>query len=132
VAIDRADDGIRGRVVTRGKRVRLCHGLLSRRNRTSSHNASVLIVVDVYHEFRFPAEIYVGFAKALIPNGRLAVIDFATSAKSGRAPSRWERHVRLTPKEAVAEITSNGFRLVSLRNLQSDSRYLAVFERLPR
>ena len=88
--------------------------------------ADLIIVIDAYHEFKYPAEMLASLSKALKNDGRLAIIDFYKPDKPTRGLPVPE-HIRLNKDEAINEIVSNGFRLLSGRDFMQGKQYVAIF-----
>ncbi len=84
-------------------------------------SVNVVLVLDVYHHFDFPAEMLASIAKGLKKEGRLVIVDFY---KQG---FRDPKHIRLDEKEVIAEVESHGFRLLRTGPFTPDRQYLAVF-----
>ncbi len=90
--------------------------------------ADLIVVIDAYHHFTYPADMLASLSKALKTDGRLAIIDFDKVDKPTRgAPP--PGHVRLNRDEAINEIVSNGFRLVKTRDFMQSRQYIAIFVR---
>src|SRR5467141_3436719 len=90
--------------------------------------ADLIVVIDAYHHFTYPADMLASLSKALKTDGRLAIIDFDKVDKPTRgAPP--PGHVRLNRDEAINEIVSNGFRLVRTRDFMQSRQYIAIFVR---
>ena len=53
-----------------------------------SNSVDKILMVDVYHEFNFPAEIIVSIKKALKPNGELFLIEYRLSLIHISEPTR--------------------------------------------
>jgi len=81
----------------------------------------LVIVVDAYHHFSYPAEMLAGIRRGLNDSGRLAILDYY---KSG---FRDPKHIRLDKLDVVREIVSNGFRLLSNRDHVPGTQYLLQF-----
>ena len=86
-------------------------------------SVDVVLVLDVYHHFDFPAEMLASLAKGLKKTGKLVIVDFY---KPG---FRDPKHIRLDEKELIAEIESHGFRLVQSGPFTPDRQYMATFAR---
>ncbi len=86
-------------------------------------SVNVVLVLDVYHHFDFPAEMLASIAKGLKNEGRLVIVDFY---KQG---FRDPKHIRLDEKELIAEVESHGFRLLRTGPFTPDRQYMAVFVR---
>ncbi len=88
-----------------------------------AESINVVLVLDVYHHFDFPAEMLASVAKGLKKDGRLVIVDFY---KQG---FRDPKHIRLDEKELIAEVESHGFRLLRTGSFTPDRQYMAVFVR---
>ena len=86
-------------------------------------SVDVVLVLDVYHHFDFPAEMLASVARGLKKEGRLAIVDFYK--QSFRDP----KHIRLDEKDLIAEIESHGFRLLRTGPFTPERQYLAIFGR---
>ena len=86
----------------------------------------LIVVMDAYHEFQYPAEMLAHISHTLKDRGRLAIIDFyrPDKVKSG-VPPPW--HIRLDKDDAIHEIESHGFRLLSVEDHLGGKQYIAVF-----
>jgi len=69
--------------------------------------ADLVIAVDAYHHFSYPAEMLAGIRRALRPGGRLVIVDYYQNGFHD------PDHIRLDKLDVVREIASNGFRLLS-------------------
>jgi predicted methyltransferase len=66
-----------------------------------------ILMVDVYHEFNFPAEMIASIKKALKPNGRLFLIEYR-----GEDPNVPIKKIhKMSEKQAVMEMKAAGFKL---------------------
>lgn len=83
----------------------------------------VVLAVDAYHHFDYPAEMLAGIRKSLKQDGRFVVVDYYKSH------FRDARHVRLDAAEVVAEVEANGFRLTLRRDHVPNEQYVEVFVR---
>ena len=72
-----------------------------------SNSVDKILMVDVYHEFNFPAEIIISIKKALKPNGELFLIEYRSEDSS--VPIK-EIH-KMSEKQAVKEMEAAGFKL---------------------
>lgn len=64
-------------------------------------------MVDVYHEFNFPAEMIASIKKALKPNGRLFLIEYRE--EDPNVPIK--KIHKMSEKQAVMEMKAAGFKL---------------------
>ena len=72
-----------------------------------SNSVDKVLMVDVYHEFNYPAEIIISIKKALKPNGELFLIEYRSEDSS--VPIK-EIH-KMSEKQAIKEMKAAGFRL---------------------
>jgi ubiquinone/menaquinone biosynthesis C-methylase UbiE len=71
------------------------------------HSIDKILMVDVYHEFNFPAEMIASIKKALKPNGRLFLIEYR-----GEDPNVPIKKIhKMSEKQAVMEMKAAGFKL---------------------
>jgi ubiquinone/menaquinone biosynthesis C-methylase UbiE len=87
--------------------------------------ADVVLVLDVYHHFNYPADMLGSLRRGLKPDGRLVLVEYhkSTAAMGGRG----EEHVRLGIDDAIREIEANGFALVSRRDFVPKVQWMGVF-----
>lgn len=102
--------------------VTFIHGT-DRDSHLPAESVQLVLVLDVYHHFDYPAEMLASIAKGLSAGGRLAIVDFYK--KGFRDP----KHIRLDEKEVIAEIESHGFRLLRTGPFTPDRQYLTLFEK---
>ncbi|MDC0870380.1 class I SAM-dependent methyltransferase [Flavobacteriaceae bacterium] len=72
-----------------------------------SNSVDKILMVDVYHEFNYPAEIIISIKKALKPNGELFLIEYRSEDSS--VPIK-EIH-KMSEKQAIKEMEAAGFKL---------------------
>ena len=72
-----------------------------------SNSVDKVLMVDVYHEFNYPAEIIISIKKALKTNGELFLIEYRSEDSS--VPIK-EIH-KMSEKQAIKEMEAAGFRL---------------------
>ena len=72
-----------------------------------SNSVDKVLMVDVYHEFNYPAEIIISIKKALKPNGELFLIEYRSEDSS--VPIK-EIH-KMSEKQAIKEMEAAGFKL---------------------
>lgn len=71
------------------------------------HSVDKILMVDVYHEFNFPAEMIASIKKALKPNGRLFLIEYRE--EDPNVPIK--KIHKMSEKQAVMEMKAAGFKL---------------------
>ena len=98
----------------------------AKETKLSEGSADLILVLDVYHHLDYPQRTLADLRRALKPGGRLAIVESHKNdvAMNGRA----KEHVRLTDTDAVAEITSNGFRLISKTEFAPQVQWIGIFE----
>lgn len=88
----------------------------------------VIVTVDAYHHFDFPAEMLAGVRTALRPGGRFAILDYYKRPNAmGNGNSALE-HIRIDADDVIKEVESNGFKLVVRKEHVPGSQYLAIFQ----
>jgi predicted methyltransferase len=91
------------------------------------HSSDVILVLDAYHHFDFPAKMLARIKAALKPGGRLAIVDYykrAGAMPGGDAVN----HIRLDIDDVVKEIEAEGFKAVGRQEHIPQSQYLVFFE----
>lgn len=87
----------------------------------------IILALDVYHHFDYPAAVLADLRSKLKPGGRLILVEYHKNEKA--MPDRFAlEHIRLGADDAVKEIESNGFRLISRRDFVPEVQWLGVFE----
>ncbi len=88
--------------------------------------ADLVLTLDAYHHFDFPAEMLAGVKRGLKAGGRFALIDFYKrpgAMPNGDAVS----HIRIDKDEVIREVEANGFRLESQFEHIPASQYVLLF-----
>ena len=104
--------------------VTLVHGMSSN-PRLPARSVDLAILAHMYHEIAHPYEFVYRLHAALVPNGRLAIIDNDKPTQEHGTP----------PKLLECELAAVGYRQVDFLSLTPADGYLAVFARpevLPR
>lgn len=83
----------------------------------------VILILDAYHHFDYPAEMLAGLRASLKPGGRLAIVDFY---KDG---FRDPKHIRLDEADVAKEIGGHGFELISSGPFVEKRQYIAIFRK---
>jgi ubiquinone/menaquinone biosynthesis C-methylase UbiE len=91
------------------------------------HSVNVVLILDAYHHFNFPAEMLASIAKGLKRDGRLALVDFY-KRPDAMPGSNAVQHIRLDYDDVVKEVESFGFHLVEKKEQIPNSQYIAIFE----
>lgn len=90
-----------------------------------------VLVLDVYHHFDYPEEMLGHIHDSLLSDGKLVIVEYfkRPGAMPNNDPEFAVRHIRLDQDDLIKEVETNGFRLVSKRDLVPKSQYIAVFEK---
>ncbi len=73
----------------------------------------VVMVLDTYHHFNYPAPMLRHIRAALNPRGRLVIIEYYRSRPHPSASDEdLQAHIRLDRDGVVAEVSASGFRLI--------------------
>ena len=83
----------------------------------------VILVLDAYHHFDYPAEMLAGLRAALKPGGRLAIVDFYKEGFND------PKHIRLDEADLGKEITAHGFELISSGPFVEKRQYISIFRK---
>lgn len=89
-------------------------------------SADVILILDAYHHFDYPAEMLASIRRALKPDGRLVVVEYHRSADAmpnGRALT----HIRLPKDGFLEEIGRNGFRVIEAHDHIPKAQWMATF-----
>ena len=84
------------------------------------------LVMDVYHHLDYPAELLASLRARLKPDGRLAIVEYHRQSRGDgtAAPCSISGS---TPDDAIKEIESHGFRLVSRGEHKPAAQWVAIF-----
>ena len=90
-----------------------------------------VLVLDVYHHFDYPEAMLEHIRDSLLSDGKLVIVEYfkRPGAMPGGDPNRAVEHIRLDEDDLIKEVESNGFRLVSKRDLVPKSQYIVIFAR---
>jgi ubiquinone/menaquinone biosynthesis C-methylase UbiE len=88
----------------------------------------VILTVDAYHHFDYPAEMLDGIRKALRPGGRFAIVDYYRRPNAMANGGSALEHIRIDADDVVREVESNGFKLITRKEHVPGSQYLAIFQ----
>lgn len=90
-------------------------------------HVDLVLVLDAYHHFDFPAEMLRHIGRALKPGGRVAIVDFYRFRRSADGDDM-RQHVRADKEEVVRELDSYGYELVSQKD-HADNQYLLILKK---
>jgi cyclopropane fatty-acyl-phospholipid synthase-like methyltransferase len=103
--------------------------LLPVRGTTDSPNlpepVDVVLIVDTYHHIENRVSYFAKLRDSLLPNGRVAIVDFKVEAPDG-PPSE----LRLPPEKITAELDAAGYSLIETHKFLPRQNFL-VFRRKP-
>ena len=83
----------------------------------------VVLVVDTYHHIENRVSYFAKLRDSLVPNGRVAIVDFKLDAPEG-PPSEY----RLPPERIISELDAAGYSLVETHTILPRQNFL-VFQR---
>ncbi len=90
-----------------------------------ANSIDLAIMVDVYHELEFPAEMLASIRQSLKPGGKLLLIEYR-----GEDPEVAIKPLhKMTVKQAEKELSANGFKLVQNGQFMKIQHFL-VFEKV--
>ena len=116
----------RARAVSRGlKNVTFIKGTEHTTN-LPANSVNVVLILDAYHHFGYPAEMLASIHKGLKHGGHLVIADFykrPTAMPNGNAME----HIRIDFDDVVKEVQSHGFHFVDKTEQIADSQYVARF-----
>jgi len=92
------------------------------------NSQDVILVLDAYHHFDFPAPMLASLRQALKPDGRLVIVEYHKNEKS-MANGRGLTHIRLPREEFVKEIESNGLRALEVKDFIPEVQWMGIFVR---
>ena len=95
----------------------------------NKNSLDLVLVLDVYHHFDYPAEMLGAIRSALKSGGRLAICEYykRIGAMGDPTSDRAVKHIRLDEADAIREIESSGFKLLQSSEFNPKSQYLAIF-----
>ncbi|MBY0506701.1 MAG: class I SAM-dependent methyltransferase [Bryobacteraceae bacterium] len=87
----------------------------------------VILVLDAYHHFDYPAQMLARIKASLKPGGRLALVDYYK--REGAMPGGDAvNHIRLDMDDVIKEVEAEGFRALGRQEHIPKSQYLVFFE----
>lgn len=84
-------------------------------------------ICDTYHHFEFPTKTMESLYRAMVPGGRLVLIDFRR--EEGKSTDWVMNHVRAGQSVFEKEVTSVGFKKIADRSDVLKENYLVIFEK---
>jgi len=84
-------------------------------------------ICDTYHHFEFPTKTMESLYRAMVPGGRLVLIDFRR--EEGKSTDWVMNHVRAGQSVFETEVTSVGFKKIADRSDVLKENYLVIFEK---
>jgi len=94
----------------------------------ADRSLDVILALDSYHHYNYPAQMLAAFSQALRDRGRLIVVDYYK--RPDAMPGGFAmRHIRLDKPGVVREIESHGFHEVSDHDHIPGKQYMVVFEK---
>lgn len=91
------------------------------------HSSDLVLVLDAYHHFDYPAKMLERIKAAIKPGGRLALVDYYKRA--GAMPGGDAvQHIRIDVDDVVKEVEAAGFKVISRQEHIPKSQYLVLFE----
>lgn len=91
------------------------------------NSCDLVLILDAYHHFDFPAKMLARIRVSLKPGGRLALVDFYK--RPGAMPGADAvNHIRLDIDDVVKEVEAEGFKAVRRSEHIPQSQYLVLFE----
>jgi ubiquinone/menaquinone biosynthesis C-methylase UbiE len=93
-------------------------------------SVDLIFMGDAYHHFSEPETMLRHMHAALRPGGRMAIVDWerAPNPRFEEAGLDWQEHIRAGSQEVIAEVTSNGFRLLEQPDFL-EWQFFLIFER---
>jgi SAM-dependent methyltransferase len=83
----------------------------------------LVLVVDTYHHIENRTAYFAKLRDSLVPNGRVAIVDFKADAPDGPPPRD-----RLPPERTIAELDAAGYSLVETHTFLP-RQYFLIFQR---
>jgi ubiquinone/menaquinone biosynthesis C-methylase UbiE len=95
--------------------------------RLPAASVDLVLTIDAYHHYDFPAQVLSSIRKALRPGGRLAVVDYFKRPGAMDPPAKAVEHIRLDLDDMIREVSAHGFRLVRTVEHVPGRQYIAIF-----
>ena len=81
----------------------------------------VVLVVDTYHHIENRVSYFAKLRDSLVPNGRVAIVDFKLDAPEGPPPE-----YRLPPERIISELDAAGYSLVETHTVLAEAVFPCV------
>jgi ubiquinone/menaquinone biosynthesis C-methylase UbiE len=91
-------------------------------------SVDVLFALDAYHHFNYPRDLLADFKLVLKNDGRLIIVEYHKN-KESMANGRALEHIRVGVDDAIKEIESAGWKLVSRKDFIPRVQWMAVFQK---
>jgi SAM-dependent methyltransferase len=85
-------------------------------------SVDLVLVVDTYHHIENRTAYFAKLKDALVPNGRVAIVDFKVDAPEGPPPAD-----RVPAEKTIAELDAAGYSLVATHTFLP-RQYFLVFQ----
>ena len=94
----------------------------------AAQSVDLILALDSYHHFNYPADMLAAFRSALKPGGRVAIVEYYKRAGAMGGGNSALTHIRLDDADVIKEVEGNGFRLIEEREHIPKSQYIALFK----
>jgi ubiquinone/menaquinone biosynthesis C-methylase UbiE len=87
----------------------------------------LVLMLDVYHHFDYPAEMLRHIGRALTAGGRVAIVDFYRHRRDADG-GEMSKHVRADKDEVLREVRAAGYELLSQRD-HGANQYILILKK---
>ena len=88
----------------------------------------MVLALDVYHHFNYPAKMLASIHKALKPGGKLIIVEYY-KRESAMPDGRALTHIRLDMPDVIKEVEANHFHLLEEKEHVRDVQYMLILEK---
>lgn len=88
----------------------------------------LILALDSYHHYDYPAKMLAGFHDALRESGRLVIVEYYRRPEAMPGGDALH-HIRLDQPGVIKEVEVNQFHLLSKHDHVKGSQYMLIFER---
>ncbi|MGI8989010.1 MAG: class I SAM-dependent methyltransferase [Bryobacteraceae bacterium] len=88
----------------------------------------LILALDSYHHYDYPAKMLAGFHDALRESGRLVIVEYYRRPEAMPGGDALH-HIRLDQPGVINEVEANQFDLLSKHDHVKGSQYMLIFER---